>query len=363
MNLFSFLKRQITPRYLGVDIGTTSVKVVEVERGERKPRLVNYALLESQNSLARANTAFQTSSLKLFDQEITELLSLTLKKLRPKTTTAVASLPSFSAFMAVLKLPKLSPAELSKSITFQARQYVPLPLEEVALDWLTVGNYTDEKGVAYQQVLLISVPQEHIRKYQHIFKAAGLTLVALEIEGLSLVRSLIGNDPTPTCIVDIGSRSTAIVIADKGQLTFTAQSDFAGATLSQAVAGSLNINPVRAEELKRERGIIGTGSNYELSTIMLPFLDGILSEVKRAEFSYQGQFPQAAKIERIILSGGGANLLGIEKYVSRELGLPTVKAAPLLQFEYQTALESVVPELNPLLGVALGLTLREFAPR
>jgi type IV pilus assembly protein PilM len=348
----------MTPAYLGVDIGTTSIKIVEVERGTDRPRLVNYGFLESQGSLARANTAFQTSSLKLFDQEIAELLKLALAKMRPKASVAVASLPGFVAFMTVLKFPLLSAQELSKTITFQARQYVPLPLEEVALDWLKVGEYTDDRGTRYQQVLLISVPQEQVKKYQRIFRSAGLSLAALEIEGLSLARSLVGSDPTPTCIVDIGSRSTALAIVDGGELKFASQSDFAGATLTQAIAASLNINPVRAEELKRERGIVGTGPNYELSTIMLPFLDGILSEVKRAQFSYESQFPQAAKIERVILSGGGANLLGIEKYASRELGIPAVKAAPFLKFEYPPAIEPVVRELGPMMSVALGLALR-----
>src|SRR5262249_46635548 len=161
----------------------------------------------------------------------------------------------------------------------------------------------------HQKILLISVPQEQIKKYQRIFQGAGLTLKALEIESLSAAR-VYGNDPTPTVVVDIGSRSTNIVFLEKGQLAWNAQSDFASASLTQALASSLSINPLRAEELKKERGIVGTGPNYELSTIMLPFLDAIINEVKKAQFVYAEQFPMAAKAERIILAGGGANLLG-----------------------------------------------------
>ncbi|HTY40080.1 MAG TPA: type IV pilus assembly protein PilM [Candidatus Paceibacterota bacterium] len=359
-NPFNFIRQQLSPVYLGVDIGTTSIKIVEVEQGQQGPRVTNYALLESQSSLTRANTVFQTSTLKLFDQEIGQFLKLAISKMHPKTNEAVASLAGFSAFTTILNFPKMSDEDLQKSMAFQVKQYIPLPLSEVALDWLKVGEYTDDKGFTYQQILLISVPQEQVRKYQKIFTAAGLALRALEIESLSLVRSLIGTDPTSTLIVDIGSRSTAIIVAREGQLKFTTQSDFAGASLTQAVAESLNINPLRAEELKRERGIIGTGPNRELSTIMVPFLDAILNEVKRAQYNYESQFPGAPKIERMILSGGGANLPGIGKYVSDQFHMPVVTANPFSRCEYPANLEPLVGELNPLLSVALGLAVRDF---
>ncbi|MEY4731543.1 MAG: hypothetical protein RL681_489 [Candidatus Parcubacteria bacterium] len=359
-NPFGFLRQTIAPRYLGVDIGTTSVKIVEVEQGDQLPRITNYALLESQASLTRANTVFQTSTLKLFEDEIAEFLRVAVNKMQPGTTEAIASMAGFSAFTTVLNLPEMTDAELKKSMAFQVRQYIPLPVSEVAIDWVKVGTYTDDQGFKYDQIFLISVPQEQIRKFQGIFKAAGLSLRALEVEGLSLARSIVGTDPTPTIIVDIGSRSTAIAVIEDGRFKFSAQSDFAGASLTTALSESLNINPLRAEEMKRERGIVGTGPNYELSTIMLPFLDAIMNEVKRVQFNYTAQFPAARPIERIVLSGGGANLLGIEKYWSEQFGLPVVKASPFARFEYPQNVEPLVGELNPMMSVALGLALREF---
>ena len=359
-NPFGFLRQTIAPRYLGVDIGTTSMKVVEVEQGDQLPRVTNYALLESQASLTRANTVFQTSTLKLFEDEIAEFLRVVVKKMQPSTTEVIASLAGFSAFTTVLNLPEMTDAELKKSMAFQVRQYIPLPVSEVAIDWVKVGSYTDDQGFKYDQIFLISVPQEQIRKYQGIFKTAGLNLRALEVEGLSLARSIVGTDPTPTIIVDIGSRSTAIAVIEGGRFKFSAQSDFAGASLTTALSESLNINPLRAEEMKRERGIVGTGPNYELSTIMMPFLDAIMNEVKRVQFNYTGQFPTARPIERIALSGGGANLLGIEKYWAEQFGLPVVKASPFARFEYPQNVEPLVSELNPMMSVALGLALREF---
>lgn len=359
-SIFKFFKQSVFPSYLGVDIGTTSIKIVEVRQGKQLPEVVNYGFLESSGYLARANQALQTSTLKIFDKEVVELLKLVVQKMQTKSTEALASLPTFSAFTTVLDFPEMKAGELERSMAFQAKQYIPQPISEVAIDWLKVGEFKDEKGFSHQRILLVSVPQEQIKKYQRIFKLAGLNLKSLEIESFSLARIFGGSDPTPTIVVDIGSRSTNIAFIEKGQLKFNKQSDFGGATLTQALAVSLGINPLRAEELKKERGITASGPNYELSTIMLPFLDAIINEVKKAVYGYKEQFPEAAGVERVILAGGGANLFGIEKYFAKEVGLPVVKASPFSKYEYQPAIEPLISELNPLLSVALGLTLREF---
>ena len=345
--------------YLGVDIGTTSIKVVEVRAGKQKPQVTNYGFLESSGYLSRANQALQTSGLKIFEADATELLKAIVKSMGTTAKSAVASLPPFVVFTTILDFPSMDPKELSKAMVFQAKQYVPMPLSEVALDWIKVAEYTDDQGFTHQKILLISVPQEQIKKYQRMFKAAGLSLVALEIESLSIAR-IFGADPTPTVVIDIGSRSTNVVFLDQGKLAWSSQSDLASASLTQALATSLGINPLRAEELKKERGVVGTGPNYELSTIMVPFLDAIISEVKKAQFIYAQQFPMAHKAERIVLSGGGANLLGIEKYFEREFSLPIVKATPFLQFEYPPEISPFLPELEPVMSVALGLGMKEF---
>jgi type IV pilus assembly protein PilM len=359
-NPFDFLKTAVgASSYLGVDIGTTSIKVAEVKNGGDRPVVVNYGILESSGYLARENQALQTSSLKIFESEIIDLLKTVVREMGTSAKDVVASLPLFSVFISVLDFPRMEASEIARAIVYQAKQYVPLPLSEVALDWLKVAEFDDEKGFFHQKILLISVPQEQIKKYQSLFAAAGLNLRALEIESLSLAR-ILGADPTPTMVVDIGSRSTNIVFLEKGSLAWATQSDYGGASLTQALASSLNINPLRAEELKKERGVLGTGPSYELSTIMLPFLDAILNEVKKAQFFYGEQFSSLRKPERIVLSGGGANLLGIEPYIERQFGIPTVKIAPFSRFDYPAAMEPLMPELNAVMPIALGLGIKEF---
>jgi type IV pilus assembly protein PilM len=346
--------------YLGVDIGTTSIKMVEVAAGKKALRVMNYGLLESSGYLTRANQALQTSGLKIFEQDAVALLKALVKELGPSTRDAVASLPPFDVFMTLVDFPAMSAKDVQKALVYQAKQYVPLPLSEVALDWMKVADYQDEKGFSHQKLLLISVPQEQIKKYQRMFQSAGLRLRALEIESLSVARTFAG-DPTSTIVVDIGSRSTNIIFMEKGALAWSAQSDIAAAALTQALATSLGINPMRAEELKKERGILGTGPNYELSTIMMPFLDAIVNEVKKAEYSYRQQFPAATTAERVVLTGGGANLSGIERYCEKSFGVPVVKAAPFSKFECPDAIEPFVPDLGAPMTVALGLGMKQFA--
>lgn len=344
--------------YLGVDIGTTSIKIVELTDAGEKPMLKNYGILESYGHLERLNNAIQTSSLKMLDRETAELLATLVRQLDCKTKDVVASIPTFSAFTALLDIPVMSPEETSQAMQYQARAFVPLPVSEVTIDWIPVEEYEDEKGIKKQHILLVSVPNEHIERYQRIFKLAGLNLRALEIEGLSLARILTAGDPTRSLIVDIGARSTAILVARNGLLKYTAQTDFAGSSLTQAVSSGLRINIHRAEEIKKRKGLLGTGGEQELSTLMVTFLDVILGEVQRVRTNYEKDYGET--IERVILSGGGSNLLGVERYMSDALKLPVVKANPFSKVSYPQTLAPFVKDMAGPFSVSLGLGIKEF---
>ncbi len=357
---FNFLKSILGPgSYLGVDIGTASIKIVEVSKNKTKPEIRNYGILESYGHLERVNDAIQTSSLKVAEKETADFLKLLLKKMKIKSSNAIASIPAFSAFITLLEIPEMSEVDAAKAIPFQIRQHIPLPTSEVAIEWIKSGKKEDEKGFVKQEILVISVPNEQIIRYRNIFKLAGLKLRALEIETLSLIRALIANDPTPTLIVDIGARSTNIAAVEGEFLKYNYQSDFAGGSLTQAVSSGLNINIRRAEELKKQKGLLGAGGAYELSTLTIPFLDAIISEVTRVKDNYERN--QKRGIERVILAGGGANLLGIEKYFEKQINLPVIIGNPFSKTEYPVKIEPFVKELGPAFSVAIGLGIREFS--
>jgi type IV pilus assembly protein PilM len=357
---FGFLRNFFPSRsFVGVDIGTTSIKLIELEKSKGLPELINYAFLESYGHLERLNDAIQTSTLKMLDKQTIELLKILLRASGVRSKNAVASIPAFSSFTSLIELPVMSDEETVKAMRFQAKQYIPLPVSAVTLDWLRVGERKDEKGNVSQQVLLVAVPNEQIEKYKNIFKGAGLDLIALEVEGLSTARSLTGGNDQATLIVDIGSRSSTISIAKNGLMKFSGQTDFAGSSLTQTIASGLNIKMRKAEDLKKQRGLKGTGGEYELSTLMLPILDVIISEAKRIKENYEKGYGE--KIERVVLSGGGSNLLGAVTYFQEQFGLPTSKANPFSRLKYDSEIESLTSELGPGFSVAIGLAIRGFA--
>ncbi|MCS6789096.1 MAG: type IV pilus assembly protein PilM [Patescibacteria group bacterium] len=359
-NPFNFIKQNLNPSYLGVDIGTSSIKIVEVGQGENNPKLLNYALLENKGSLLRSNAVFQSSELKIFDKEMIEILRQMIEKMKPTTNQAIASIPVFSSFITILNFPEMSDRELKQAIVFQAKQYVPMPLSEVALDWQKIAEYEDDQGLKTETILLIAIPQDLIKKYQKIFNEVGLSLLALEIEPLSLTRSIIWKDKTPTILVDIGNLTTSISFVEDGILKFVGQTDFAGSSLTKSISTTLNINPLRAEEIKCQRGVLVGGADFELARSMFFILDLIINEIKKLEFNFASNLKKNIKFERLILSGGGANLLGIENYFSHQLNIPVIKAEPLNYIEYNLEIKPLIKELNPLLSVALGLAIREL---
>lgn len=356
---FSFFKKILGPqRQLGIDIGTTSLKIVEMERGkDGRPFLKNYAYLESFDYLDRSNAAFQTSTLRLDEEVIAKYLRALLKQAGIEDAPVVASLPPFSSFTTLIEVPAISDAELKNALSLQAQQYIPIPLSEVTLDWTKVGERVDEGGVKKIQVFLIAVPNDAVGRAKKIFELAGLKLAGLEIEGVAMARSLAIDAREPVLIIDIGSRSTGLLVAASGFARFLNQTDFAGGSLTQIIANGLNLAPRRAEDLKKQRGLT-SGGEYELSTLIQPLLDVIINEGARVRNNYETTYK--SKVTKVILAGGGANMPGLERYVSREMNLPAVKAQPFSSLSYPEAMAPLISDLGPLLSVAIGLGLKDL---
>lgn len=360
--MFNFFKKAfpLSRGVLGVDIGTTSIKIVEMTAGKNKPQLINYCVLEDLGHLERPNTAFQTSTLKLFDQEIIYYLKLMMKKAGFRTNKVVAALPTFAAFTTIIEMPLMSPEEVATTLTFKAKQYVPLPTTAITLDWVKVKEGEDEKGNKKQQIFLIAITNDQIEKYKRIFKEADLNLVALEIEGFSLARALTLTSDDPTLVIDLGARSTGFFAAQAGALQLSGQTDFASASLTRAISSGLGINGRRAEDLKKQRGLIeiGLGPEQELSTLIRPILDVIISEAKRLKENYGNSYRQ--EIKKVVLAGGGAQLLGVADYFKKELDLPVAKADPFSALLYPAKVDILVKSLGVTLPVAVGAALKNI---
>lgn len=356
MNLFGFLGG--SKSYLGVDIGTTSIKIVELQGGKHNPRLANYALLENFGHFERSNNVIQANALKISEDETVALLSILLKQTRFSSKSVVASIPSFASFISMIEMPQMGEDEIVKAMGFQIKQSIPLPLSDIAVDWIRVGEREDENGFVKQQILIVAIPNETIARYQAIFKRVGLSLRALEVETLSYARAVVGADQTPTLVMDIGARSTNITFVDQGFVKHNTQIDYAGDTLTQAVSKGLGISGRRAEELKKQRGIMGGPGEYELSTLEIPFVDVMISEMQKVAARLEQEV--GAKAQRVLLIGGGANLLGIEHYTEQQMGLPTVLGNGFLYVDALPEVSVVLKELQTRFATAIGLGMKNF---
>ena len=343
---------------MGIDIGTSSIKVAELGRKKERFALLNYGIVESKEYLIHPNRAIQTSSLKIVEKDTTALLNSLLFEVKPKAKIAIASIPAFAAFMTVLDMPLISKEETAKAIMFQAAQYIPLPLKDVEIDWMKVDEFDTQERQRYQRILLIAIPQTIINAYKTIFHDAGLHLVALEVDGLALARALFSSTAPPTLLIDLGAEATNMFVITNGILQYAGETDYGGIYLTQAIGRSLGITLLRAEELKRRKGLLKGGAESELSTLTLPYLDVILQEVNHVRETYERRYSK--KIERIMLVGGAANLLGIEKYFSAETGLPSAAPNLFRAMEYDLRLEPILRELQNELPVAVGLAERYF---
>ncbi|MBI2278645.1 MAG: type IV pilus assembly protein PilM [Candidatus Brennerbacteria bacterium] len=357
-NFFSF------GRVLGVDIGTVSIKLVELARKGDTITLQNYGMLSTREYFRRPNALIQSSSLKLSVSDALPLLRALLRETKPAAKHVFVSAPSFASFAVPIEMPLMTKEETEQSIAFQAKAFIPMPVEETALEWERVGEYENAEGKKFQRILLTAVPHELVRTYRELFRAVGLSLSSVEAEHTALARALAaplgrsGAVSRRTMIVDIGAESASMTITDGGRVKALGQADYGAVMLTRALAHALGISEARAEELKRRRGLLVREGEYELSTSLLPFLDVIIRECQRVRTLYEKTF--GVSLERFTLTGGGANLLGIERYFAEAFGIPHEPARPFAAVRYDPVLEPAMRTLNHELALALGLAFKAY---
>lgn len=351
---------------LGIDIGTAAIKVVELEKSGGRFTLSNYGLFELKSSVSDSVKENGRGILKLPDNEIIWGIKEIIKKSKIKSIDAVASLPSFSTFTTIIEMPYLSEDDLAKAIPFEARKYIPIPLDEVVLEWsiVDIKNPGQVPGQAGQttkpttvQVFLAAVPRDETEKYKRIMKGAGLNLRALELENTALARAVLGNDLTPTAIVNIGGRSTSVVIVDRGYERISHNYEVGGFEITKSIARSLNISLEKAEELKRKLGLKEADENI-INQAMSSLVDMMAFETKKTITGYESAKNQ--KISRILLVGGLTNMPNFTNYFKQKLNLDIMIANAFARIIYPDSLKPVIQELASTFAIAAGLAMREI---
>ena len=346
---------KIAPQiFLGVDIGTFSIKIVEVSRWGKKRKLENYGEMQAEALYEKPFRTFEKSTLTVSDTDVVRAILAILREARIKTKKAYFSIPDFSSFFTTFDLPQMTEDELSQAVRYEARQHIPLPLSEVTLDWQIIGGKEANQKSTTLKILLVVVPNEIIQQYQEIARNSQLELLSLEAEAFGLARALITDPTTAVALVDIGARSTTINIIDRGILKISHSFDTSGNDLTNVIAKGLDLSHGEAEELKKKHGLLS--SEIDTRVPMLPLIDLILNEIEKI---FQNFYRTEKKeIQKLILAGGSAFLPGLADYFSKNLALTVEIANPFSNIYYPPILEETLREMGPSYAIALGTALR-----
>lgn len=351
---------------LGIDIGTASIKIVELGRKAGRFTLNNYGLFELKGDKDDKNSPILGRSiLKLPDEEIVLGIKEILKKTGVKSKEATASISSFSTFSTVIEMPFLSDQDLIKVLPYETKKYIPTPLNEVVMDWNVIGMASEpnpddkskeKKSLQNVEIFLAAVHKSEAERYKRIISSSGLILVGLELENSSLARSLLGNDLRPTAIINIGGRSTSIVVIDKGYERISHNYEIGGFEITKSIAQSLNISLEKAEELKRKFGLKESEENI-VNKAMVSLIDMMIFETKKTISNYEDS--KNKKIERILLVGGLTNMPNFLNYFKNKLGREVYLGNALSRIIYPEPLNSINKEISSTFAISIGLAMRD----
>ncbi len=337
----------------GLDIGTSSIKVVWLDRDKE---VIKYA-----SALAVPTPQQGIQSESPFDQqELAQIINKLVIDAKITTNNVSIALSENHAFTKVIEMPMLSEKELSSAIYWEAEQYIPVPLDTVNLAWSILRPIKTSLAEERMQVLLVAAPKELIQRYQTVLDIAGLTVVSVETEILSVVRSLLPKENTPTSLVaNIGSLSTSLGIVQKGVLAFNYTVPLGGIALTRAIASDFGLQPVQAEEYKRVYGLSDKNFGGKIGKAIEPILQTLLNEVKKAMTYYAEKDKNESPITQILFTGASANLPGLGVYFAQNIGVETVIANPWRMLNIQAVPEQIETS-GPEYSVAVGLALKEY---
>ncbi|HKL17232.1 MAG TPA: type IV pilus assembly protein PilM [Patescibacteria group bacterium] len=335
--------------YLGIDIGSTSIKLVELEEQKGVPVLLTYGYAE------RALKDVISGSSKEIITKVANLLKRVYEKAGVEGYRAVTALPNFSVFTSVITVPYMKKKDLQSAINWEAKKVVPMPINQVVLDWRIINTFQTSNGKKNYRVLLTAASKKLVRRYVEIFKQANLELLSLETESFALSRSLLGKSKETTMVIDISALTTDIIIIEDGVPALNRSIDVGGVTISRAIANSLHIDFKRAEQFKRD---IGIGGDSKIPQVIRGILNPVIDEMKYSIKLYKEQSDK--KIEKVIISGGSAYLPNLPEFFEKVLDKRIIIGNPWSRVAYYEDLRPALQEVAPRFTVAVGLALREI---
>ena len=326
---------------------------MELIKEHGKPRLTTYGLVDSDRNIARDQSPDGQAQTVLLLKELIKQTKCTAKQV-------VASIPDFSVFTAIVRLPVMPDKDMRQAVVWEAKKFIPVPLEEVNIDWQVIGEdaipaapvavqpeeVKQVAGGSSRRVLLTAAPKKIVSQYVGILKEVGLEVASLETESFALIRSLVGYDPSTVLLVDIGAVVTHMVIVEKDVPVLTRSIDVGGKTISQAIANVLGVDGKRAEQFKRLHGI-PLGAAEASAGVPKAITVALQTIVQETRYLIETHARQGeGNIEKVILTGGSALLPGLPDYLGKYLNKRVFIGDPFARILYPLEMQPVLQDMG-----------------
>lgn len=368
MAFSDFLKNigKAKPSVIGIDIGSSSIKVVQLKKEG------SVAVLETYGEVALGPyggmAVGQVTSLP--PEKIVEALKGLFKEINITTAEASLSVPLRSSLLKMIEIPKVADKNIDQVIQLEARKYIPVPISEVFLDWMPIPtriyNETQTSSISIPgsdtgkiektEVLVVAIHKSIISAYEEIISKASLKASPLEIETFSASRAILSNELSALAIIDMGAASTRLLIVDYGVARASHVIGKGSQDITITLQKSLGVSFAEAEEAKRRLGVIGQVEGGDLNTVISPTLEYIFYEAQKILLAYQKKYSRP--ITKVILTGGGAQLKGVIPLAKKELEIDVELGNSFKKIHVPAIMERPLAENGSGFGVAAGLALR-----
>lgn len=348
---------------IGIDVGTSSVKVVQIKKKGGKAVLETYGTLSLgpyQNQPVGVVTNLPTASIV---QSVGDLI-------RESGVTVFdggISIPSSASLLFTFELPAtISEKDIPSIVPTEARKYIPVPITEVLLDYWVIPKQEesifdkkdDFKVADKNEILAVAIHNDTINQYKEVLTQSKIINPIFELEIFSAMRSVMSNDLAPTLFIDFGASKTKLSVVEYGIVRNFHVIGRGSADITRAVSQSLGIPFETAEELKRTDGMLSSTSQTSIADIVTLSVNYIFSETSSVIFNYEKKTGKT--ISKIILSGGGSLLRGFFEAAQTHFSSEVILADPFSKVEAPAFLSPTLKSIGPEFSVALGVALRKL---
>lgn len=348
-------KKKSTP-VIGVDISATAIKLLELSHSGGRYRVDSYAVEPlPANSVVDKN---------ITDMEaVGEAIGRAVKKAGTKTKHGACAVAGNSVITKYIEMPAgLSDSELENQIQIEADQYIPFPLEEVALDFEVIGPSADNPDKV--NVLLAASRSENVDVRVGALELGGLTAKVIDVEAFALENTISmlaaeifgGGEDKIIAVADIGSAVTTFSVLEDLKISYSREQQFGGAQLTEDIQRRYGLSYEEAGLAKRQGGL---PENY-VPEVLEPFKDSMCQQISRAQqFFFSSS--QVTNIDHLILAGGCSSIEGMAELVESRIGVPTIVANPFAGMSVSSRIPAqALSNDAPALMISCGLALRSF---